>query len=170
MFEAGLFYFFALVTVVAGVSVITQRNPINSAISLVASFFGLAAIYAMMGAHFVAVIQLLVYAGAIMVLFIFVIMVLNVRDEGGIELFKIGRRGILGVSVGLLLGGGVLIAAGAVGGAELLAPGRAPADFGSIEAIGTALFDGRYLLPFEVISILLTVAVVGAVVLAKREL
>jgi NADH:ubiquinone oxidoreductase subunit 6 (subunit J) len=106
-----------------------------------------------------------------------VIMVLNVRDEAMIEVGNISGRGLAGVAVALLVGGGLLVAANAVGDAALLSPEQLQATaadpeiaFGTIEAVGMALFSGRFLLPFEVISVLLTVAVVGAVVLAKREI
>lgn len=168
MFEAALFYAFAALSVLAGASVITQRNAISSAVSLVASFFCLAAMYALLGAHFVAVIQVLVYAGAIMVLFIFVIMVLNVR-EASFTGWDLRPRALAGAGIGGLVGLSVLIVTSATRHAEYGAPGELSADFGTIEALGNALFS-KYLLPFEVVSALLTVAIVGAVVLAKKEL
>lgn len=168
MFEAALFYAFAALSVLAGVSVITHRNAISSAVSLVASFFCLAAMYALLGAHFVAVIQVLVYAGAIMVLFIFVIMVLNVR-ENAFHGWDLRPRALAGVGIGGLVGLTALIVTTATRHSELGAPGTLPADYGTIEALGRALFS-HYLLPFEVVSALLTVGIVGAVVLAKKEL
>ncbi|MCB9764415.1 MAG: NADH-quinone oxidoreductase subunit J [Alphaproteobacteria bacterium] len=169
MFEAVLFYTFAALAVISGVSVITRQNAISSAVSLVASFFCLAAMYALLGAHFVAVIQLLVYAGAIMVLFIFVIMVLNVR-EAALSAWELSPRGVAGAAVGGLVGLSVIVALSASRDMALLGPDALPESFGTIEGLGLLLFSGQFLLPFEVVSGLLTVAVVGAVVLAKKEL
>lgn len=169
MFEAVLFYTFSILAVLAGLAVITRDNAISSAVALVVSFFCLAAVYAVLGAHFVAVIQVLVYAGAIMVLFIFVIMVLNVRDASKVP-WEITPRRVLGFGIGGLVGTVTLVGLGGAMGEGLLSPEAAGADFGTIEQLGLAIFAGKYLLPFEVVSALLTVAVVGAVVLAKKEL
>lgn len=165
MTEAVLFYLFSIVAIVAGLGVVLARNPITSALSLVACFFFLAADYVLLEAHFVAVIQILVYAGAIMVLFVFVIMLLNLRHGGG-GLGEITRRGVVGVGVAGLLGIGLLTAVG-----TLVHPPAAtlPEGFGTIRGLGMALFGGNYLLPFETVSVLLTVAMIGAVVLAKKE-
>jgi len=170
MFEAALFYTFSSLAIVAGVLVVTLRNPISSAIALVASFFCLAAICAILGAHFVAVIQVLGYAGAIMVLFIFVIMLLNLRDEVAVSWGDFSPRVVFGFVVAALLGGGLVIAAAAVGETGMIAAADASPDYGTIKAVGRAIFSGRFLLPFEAVSALLTVGVVGAVVLSKRDL
>lgn len=169
MFEALLFYTFSALAVFAGAMVITRRNAASSAIALVASFFCLASMYAMLGAHFVAVIQILVYAGAIMVLFIFVIMVLNLREDNDPG-WNLSPRAVLGAGVGGLVGLTVFVGASAARSATFLPADKLDPGFGTIEQIGYTLFSGRYLLPFEVVSALLTVAVVGAVVLAKKEL
>ena len=168
MFEAVLFYLFALLALGAGVNVVTRRNPIASAVSLVVTFFALAAIYALLGAHFVAVIQILVYAGAIMVLFLFVIMLLNVRVASVMMLGDVTPRQVVGLFAAGLLGGALVLTGTLVG--HVAFPDHLDPTFGTIEQIGLALFGGRYLLPFELVSVLLTVAVVGAVVLAKKEL
>jgi NADH-quinone oxidoreductase subunit J len=180
MLESVLFYLFAFLTVAAGVVVVIRRSPFESALALVASFFFLAALYAMLGAHFVAAVQLLVYAGAIMVLFIFVIMVLNLTGDEGRRPWRITAGMVAGVASALLLAVTVLWAfarspalpappGDAALGAIAASPGGTVA-FGTIEAVGAELFGGRFLLPFEVASMLLTVAVVGAVVLAKKDL
>ncbi len=170
MLEAVIFYVFALAAVVLGIIVVTRRNPIASAIALVGTFFFLAGMYAMLDAHFVAVIQLLVYAGAIMVLFIFVMMLLNLREMGEGMVADIAgatTRGILGLSAVGLVGIGIYVGLQGVAGRKL---GVAAEGTGTIEAVGRALFGGSYLLPFEIASALLTVAMIGAVVIAKREI
>lgn len=170
MTSAVLFYLFSILAIVAGLSVVTQQNAIGSALSLVVCFFGLAADYVLLDAHFVAVIQVLVYAGAIMVLFIFVIMLLNLRHDGAPAFPELSGRAIAGVAVAGLLGVGFLAMLDhAVHSGVAEAHG---ADFGTIASIGTALFQSGspFLLPFEAVSLLLTVAMVGAVVLAKKEI
>ncbi len=167
MLQAVIFYLLAIATVIAGAAVITRRNPIGAAVSLVVSFFFLAAMYVLLDAHFVAVTQVLVYAGAIMVLFIFVIMLLNLRGEDPSALPDIGARALVGLAVAGFVGMGLVISMEAL---RLVDMGPVPTDFGTIEQVGTIIFDGTYLLPFEVASVLLTVAMVGAVVLAKREI
>ena len=162
-----LFHLFALIAVVSGVLVVTRRNAISSAIALVVCFFFLSGMYVMLDAHFVAVIQVLVYAGAIMVLFIFVIMVLNLRTGAAKNLPDIGTRAVAGLAVAGLVGTGLLVALEAVVHTEI---GPAPEGFGTIQSVGMALFDGKYLIPFEYASALLTVAMVGAVVLGKRKI
>ncbi|MSQ01827.1 MAG: NADH-quinone oxidoreductase subunit J [Myxococcales bacterium] len=166
MTEAVLFYLFSFLAVIAGLSVVIQRSPIASALSLVVCFFALAADYVMLDAHFVAVVQVLVYAGAIMVLFIFVIMLLNIREPGPTPLGLISGRGLLGIGVAALLGVGLI--AGLDGLVHTPAP-HLPDGYGTIHNIGEQLFGDRYLLPFEAVSLLLTVGMIGAVVLAKRE-
>lgn len=172
MFEAVLFYLFSLIAIVSGVGVVTMRNPIASALSLVVCFFFLAADYVLMDAHFVAVIQILVYAGAIMVLFIFVIMLLNLREGDHLAFNDIGTRAVVGMLVSGLMAIGLFVALGTV---PVEAPALIDTDpnavgYGTIAYIGRALFEGPFLLPFETVSALLTVAVVGAVVLAKKEI
>ena len=168
MTEAVLFYLFSLVAIVAGISVVTAKNPIASALSLVVCFFFLAGNYVLLDAHFVAVIQILVYAGAIMVLFIFVIMLLNLRDEAPAPLLEVSRRGLVGMLVAGVLGTGLIAALDTMPAVKPMA--EVPADYGTVASVGVAIFSGDYLLPFEVVSVLLTVALVGAVVLAKREI
>jgi len=165
---AVLFYFFSLLAVLAGFVVVSTRNPITSAVALVACFFGLAADYVLLDAHFVAVIQILVYAGAIMVLFIFVIMLLNLRGDGA-PILDLSRRALFGVATAGLIGVGLVAG---LESARRNFETTVPKDFGTIEHVGKALFasSSPWLLPFEVVSVLLTVAVIGAVVLAKREI
>ena len=171
MTEAVFFYLFSIFAIVSGIAVVTARSPIASALSLVVCFFFLAADYVLLDADFVAIIQLLVYAGAIMVLVIFVIMLLNLRHGEVIPLLEISRRGLVGILVAGVLGSGLVTALSAVGDLAMPAvdkTGEYP--YGSIASVGVSIFSGNYLLPFEVVSALLTVALVGAVVLAKREI
>ncbi len=167
MLLAVTFYLFALLAVLSGFVVVTRRNPIASAVALVVCFFFLAGLYVMMEAHFVAIIQVLVYAGAIMVLFIFVIMLLNLRGDGMRSLPDLGTRALAGLGVAGITGMGLLLALDALRGTESQ---PAAEGFGTIEQVGRAMFGGAYLLPFEVASALLTVAMVGAVVLGKRKI
>lgn len=163
--------FFALVTIVAIVSalmVVTCKNPINSALSLVLTFFCLAIYYVMLNAPFMAAIQIIVYAGAIMVLIIFTIMLLNIRvDANKKSSHQIALGSVIGIATLLL--SGLFLARGKVSQPV----GEITSDLinrvGHTELIGNAIFTD-FLLPFEVTSILLLVAIIGAVILAKRKL
>lgn len=164
MVQELLFYIFATLTVISGVSVISARNSITSALSLIATLGAVAALFALLDAHFIATIQILVYAGAIMVLFVFVIMLLNLEPEAvqGLRLTP-GKA----LAAGVAAAGTVLLLWKFVG-----VKGAFPAigeDYGTMEAVAEALFI-QYLIPFEAVSLLLTAAVVGAVVIGKREL
>jgi NADH-quinone oxidoreductase subunit J len=158
--EAFLFWVFAIVSVVCGVMVVFHRNPMTSAIYLVITMLCLAGLYVLLSGAFVAVIQVLVYAGAVMVLMLFVIMMLNLREETLQREGSLLAWGLAGV-IGLLL----------VVRLARLFPNPAvsprPEGFGTIEAVGRKLFD-PYLLPFELTSVLLLIAIIGAVILAKR--
>jgi NADH-quinone oxidoreductase subunit J len=143
-----------------------SRNPVASAMSLVLHFFSLAGLYLTLQAQFVAVIQILVYAGAIMVLVVFVIMLLNVgREETMKE--KSGWRTPIAAAIAVMLAfqlGKTFF--GDITGKQSLPENAAM--MGTTETLGSALF-GQYLFPFEAISLLLLVAVVGAIILAKRN-
>lgn len=162
---AVLFYILAAVAVAAALSVILQRAPVYSALSLIVVLCALAVVYLLLGAEFMAVIQVIVYAGAIMVLFVFVIMLLNAGRETASNRSRLARW--LGVPlvaaflVELLTVISRQFPAGAASPAPALDAGPA--------AIGHLLFR-NYVLPFEVTSILILVAILGAVVLAKKEL
>jgi NADH-quinone oxidoreductase subunit J len=163
--------FFGLVTIVAIISalmVVTCKNPINSALSLVLTFFCLATYYAMLNAPFMAAIQIIVYAGAIMVLIIFTIMLLNIRVDAN---KKSSHQLALGSVIGIAT---LLLAILFLGRGKVSSPvGTITSDMinqvGHTELIGKIMFTD-FLLPFEVTSILLLVAIVGAVILAKRKL
>ena len=163
--DALLFMIFATIAVVCGINLVVQTHPISSALSLVGVMGALAALYLLLGGEFIAAAQLVVYAGAIMVLFIFVIMLLNAGTEAR------GRRSwaqYAGVPMLLLLMGMI---------ARLITR-RMPASenvvFGEFTKggpldIGRALFT-TYLLPFEVTSALILIAILGAIVLARKEI
>src|SRR5210317_2233033 len=165
--EILLFYSVALVAVLSGYLVIRCQSPVNSALGLVNTFFCLAIFYVMLHAPFMAAIQIMVYAGAIMVLILFVIMLLNL----GAEARQRYTKGIVWSSIASLL---VLfnviffIKRGRVTGAEGDVTPFIVESVGHTELIGKAMFT-EFLLPFEIASILLLVAIVGAVVLAKKE-
>lgn len=160
-----LFIVFGLICVAGAINLLVQRHPISSALSLVVVMASLALIYLLLGAEFVAAIQVIVYAGAIMVLFVFVIMLLN----AGAEERTRGSRMALLVGVP-----GVIILAGTVGWMLVSGSGRlgtvsiASDNFGETHLIAKLLFK-NFLLPFEITSVLILIAIMGAVVLGKRE-
>ncbi|WP_180541603.1 NADH-quinone oxidoreductase subunit J [Nevskia soli] len=160
------FLLFATVAVGCGISVVMQTHPISSALSLVGVMGSLAVLYLLLGAEFIAMAQIIVYAGAIMVLFIFVIMLLNAGAEQ-----RAGRSlmvKVLGAPV--LIGfGGILIYFFAVNFGDATPVHFGAFQGGSARAIGRALFE-NYLLPFEVTSVLILIAIIGAVVLAQKEM
>jgi len=164
--QLALFYFFAAVAVGSALAmVLNLRNTVASAMSLVITMVSLAAVYVLMDAFLVGALQIMVYGGAIVVLFVFVVMLLNLRQDD----FPPPRQRFV-KALGTLL---VLFALGklvaAVPGALPEAVARLPEGFGGYRDVGTALFT-RFLLPFEATSLLLLAALVGAVVLAKRRL
>jgi NADH-quinone oxidoreductase subunit J len=161
--DAVVFWILALMIVGFAILTITRKNPVTAVMSLVATFFGLAAMYATLLAHFLAVIQVLVYAGAIMVLFIFVVMILN-REEVTPLSFRPLR--VLGVLAGVYL----FVKFIDVAAIEVprMAPAAPSETFGTVAAVGDLLFR-EFLYPFEAISILLLVAIVGGVVISRSH-
>jgi NADH-quinone oxidoreductase subunit J len=171
-FELPLFYVFAAVTVVASMLVIGQRSPVYSVMLLIASFAALAGLYVLLDAPFVAVIQIIIYAGAILVLFLFVVMLLNAPTETKSPFARLAagpRR------AGALLG--VVLAVELVWAVWRVASLREPVGAAAVlpaEAIEPVRWIGQvlytdYALAFEVTSLLILVAMVGAVVLAKKH-
>jgi NADH-quinone oxidoreductase subunit J len=157
-----LFLVFALVALAGAVNLLAQSHPINSALSLIAVMAALAGEYLLLGAEFLAAVQVIVYAGAIMVLFVFVIMLLN----AGVEERTKGSRvaivfGIPGVLLGSILLAWVVLRHS---GTEEVAVGALP---GAPTTIGRLLFH-EFLLPFEITSVLILIAIMGAVVLASK--
>ena len=167
MFEQILFFFFAVVAITAGVGMIASRNPVASALWLVLNLLCIAALYITLNAQFIGVIQVLVYAGAIMVLFLFVIMLLNLSALPGLRNidWKLTTAFLLAMAVLAQL---VYVVASALDVLPELPSAEATAETGSAYLIGRELLT-RYALPLEVIGILLLVATIGAVMLAKRR-
>jgi NADH-quinone oxidoreductase subunit J len=161
-----LFLIFAIIAVVCGLNLVMQKHPISSALSLIGVMGSLAVLYLLLGAEFLAAAQLIVYAGAIMVLFVFVIMLLNAGAE------KPSNKGWFAQIAGLPM---ILAFIGVMGFLikGVMPPLRA-VQFGSFVG-GTALQLGRvlfteYLLPFELTSVLILIAIMGAVLLARKEI
>ncbi len=167
MLEEIFFYVLGTVAIASAILTVTRRNPVVSAMYLILNFLCLAGLYLTLNAQFIAIIQILVYAGAIMVLFLFVIMLLNLGDERklseGISLRKIVGAGMAFALLMELIY--IIMTAGA--GLPEKNVERAIA-IGTVEEIGRQLFT-TFLFPFEVTSLLLTAAIVGAVVLAKKK-
>jgi NADH-quinone oxidoreductase subunit J len=162
--DAILFYVFAGVAVLSALVVVGQKNPLYSAFALIVTLCSVAAIFGLLGSPFIAVLQVIVYAGAIMVLFLFVLMLLNVRREedrprpGGRALAAIA---LAAVALLVAQAGFVLVRA---------APGNAPPFDASTRKMAEVLFSAHFLYAFEATSILILAALVGAVALAKKEL
>jgi NADH-quinone oxidoreductase subunit J len=156
-----LFYIFAALTVICGAMVIVNRNPVNSAMFLVLSIASMAGLFVLLHAFFLAAVQVLVYAGAVMVLFLFVIMLLDLRVE---ERRKINLFGLVTGAASVAVMAGVFWHA--LRGTVFLTP-DAPAE-GETYLLGKMLF-ASYALPFEILSLLLLVAMIGVILLSKKE-
>jgi len=161
----------AIAVLVGAVGVVTSRNPVHAALMLVMTLFGIAVLFVAQQAHFLAVVQVIVYAGAIVVLFLFVIMLLGVDQAENLETEPLAGQRPAAVIIGILallelfllartqwLAGQPSVVGPATGGQEA-----------NIDRLAKALFT-KYLLPFEATSVLLVIAVIGAVVLARRPL
>ena len=162
---AALFYFIACLTIISALFVVLNRNPVYSAVMLVFCFFSLAALYVLLEAYFVAVLEIIVYAGAIMVLFLFVIMLINVGKEITATSIIVKAKVLPFVLVVLFSLNIILLI---LWRNEGLHQSNTISSVGSITAIGQALFT-KYLLPFEIASLLLLVALIGTVYLAKKR-
>ncbi len=166
--ELLMFYIFGFGAVVSALLMVTNKRPVRAAMSLVATMSFLAGLYVLLDAHLIAVLQLIVYAGAIMVLFLFVIMLLNIEEKEGL----LGVNTILLQFMGMLVVGLLFVSMVSLfkgEGSLLSSTVEIAADFGTTKAVGMKLFT-EYLLPFEIASVLLLAAIVGAVILAKRRI
>ena len=165
MAEVVFFYLFAGLMLAAALAVVFGRQPIHSVLSLLAAMFCLAALFVMLGAYFVAALQVLLYAGAVLVLFVFVIMLLRLDKDSLARLGPFTHRG-LGTLVGSLLG--IQLIALLLRAVPAVRMSEAPMPIGTVAQIGRALFS-TYLLPFELISFIILAAIVAAVTLAKQH-
>jgi len=166
------FYLFGLLAIASSIAFVTRKSPVSAALWLVSTMFCLAALYVMLEAHFIGVIQVLVYAGAIMVVFLFVVMLLNLGEASAIA----DTRGKWGRLAAGLLGLALLAQVMALTGKRLPEPftpgggydSLAVRDQGAVGSVAQPLFN-EYLLAFELTSILLLVAIIGAVVIGRRR-
>ena len=163
-----LFWIFALMMLIFGASVVVNRNPVASALSLVVSFLGLAALFVSLDAFFIGVIQVLVYAGAVMVLFLFIIMLLDLKAEQRrkLNLAAIAGGGV--VTVGFVAQLWLVLQRFPLGRQEFR-PLRTSPPIDDVREVGMTLFS-THNLPFQVVAVLILVATIGVVILSKREL
>ena len=161
-----LFWIFALMTLIFGAGVVINRNPVASALSLVVSFLGLAALFMSLDAFFVGIIQVLVYAGAVMVLFLFIIMLLNLQTEERRRINGLAAAGGIGVALILLVQ--ICFVIGHFQTARQTFPPLARSTTDDVWNIGALLFS-NYNLPFQIIGVLVLVATIGVVLLSKRQ-
>jgi NADH-quinone oxidoreductase subunit J len=170
LMDTIFFYIFALLTLGGGLLTITRRNAVHSALSLIVSLMGVAGLYLMQQAEFLFVVQIVLYVGGIMLLFLFVIMLVNLdqsakqRQFNGQWLIGLGAVAAVGAEIAWFIYRGQSGLQVSQGANPTYAPGM-----GNTEALADVLFQ-QYLLPFEIASILLLVAVVGAVVMAKKRI
>jgi len=164
--EQAFFFYFAIVIAAAAVFVVAVRNPIYSALSLLIMFFHVAGLYVTLHAEFLAAVQIIVYAGAILVLYLFVVMLLNLRHDD-----RYHRQWPMAAAVGVTLVIEAIVLTAMKGWTSpLVAAGTETTvgGAGNAEAIGDVLYS-TYLFPFEVASLILLVAMIGAIILAKKD-
>jgi NADH-quinone oxidoreductase subunit J len=161
--ELILFLAFGALSIIGAISLVALREPIHSALALILVMVSLAVLYLLLGAEFIAAVQIIVYAGAIMVLFVFVIMLLNAREEERTNVSRLARY--VGMPLGILLT--LQLAYWIARGAEGHDAAQT-ATAASTRALSTLLFR-VFVLPFELTSILILIAILGAIVLAKKE-
>lgn len=160
----NLFYFLSFLGVLCALLVVFSKNPIHSVLYLILTFFTIAGHYVLLNAQFLAVVHLIVYAGAIMVLFLYVIMLLNLNHET-----EPHKNNVLKIAASICGGLLLIVLIGSLKGTEMVTQHTAVAgELGFVKSLGHVLF-GEFLLPFEVSSILLLAAMVGAVMLGKPE-
>jgi NADH-quinone oxidoreductase subunit J len=161
------FWIFSALMLIFGAAVIVNRNPVASALSLVVSFLGLAALFMTLDAFFIGIIQVLVYTGAVMVLFLFIIMLLDLRAEKRRKINLVAFAGGAGVAV--IFFGQLYLVIGQLRAAALPFPALPAQRVDDVRSVGLLLF-GNYNLPFQIIAVLVLVATIGVIVLSKREL
>jgi NADH-quinone oxidoreductase subunit J len=161
-----LFWIFAVLTVIFGAAVVLNRNPVASALCLVVSFLGLAALFVSLDAFFVGIIQVLVYAGAVMVLFLFIVMLLDIRAEERRRISWLAATGGIGVAVTLLVQ--ICVVIGHFQPARRIFPPLERSTKDDVWNIGRLLFN-NYNLAFQIVGVLVLVATIGVVLLSRRE-
>ncbi len=166
LFQWIVFAVSAVLSLLGALMMVTRRNPIHSALWLIVTFFSLAALYVMLNAHFIAVAQVIVYAGAIMMLIIFVIMLIHLETEF-VQKRKLSGPKTIGAFITVILFLEILGAVLSLGGKQASAGASGASFSGSVTEVGNFLY-GKYLFPFEIASILLLIGIVGAVALARR--
>lgn len=160
----NLFYFLSFLAVLSALMVVFSKNPVHSVLYLIITFFTIAGHYVLLNAQFLAVVHVIVYAGAIMVLFLYVIMLLNLNRES-----EPHKSTVLKVAATICAGLLLVVLVGSLKGTEQIVMPRGTAtDIGFVENLGKVMFND-FLLPFEITSILLLAAMVGAVMLGKSE-
>lgn len=170
MADVILFYSFAFMTLVGAVSTITRRSAVHSALSLIVSLLGVAGLYLLQSAEFLFAVQIVLYVGGIMVLFLFVIMLVNLDEASRQRQFN--RQWLIGLVTVALVGLQLAWFFRRAGASLKALPGQAPAavsTLGNTEQLADVLFS-EYLLPFEMASVLLLVAIVGSVMMAKKKI
>jgi len=167
-FEQAIFYIFGSVMLFSAFMVVTSRNPVKSALFLVLTFFSAAAIWLMLEAEFLAISLVLVYVGAVMVLFLFVVMMLDINvaklRAGFGEYLPIGAF----VAIVMILEMAIVLSNKALGPGKMPAPVRAAAEFSNTRALGQVLYS-QYIYPFEIAALVLLVAIVAAIALTMRK-
>jgi NADH-quinone oxidoreductase subunit J len=168
MFEQIVFFFLAAVAVSSAVLMLLQRNPVNSALCLVLNFFALGGLYLTLRAQFIAMVHIIVYAGAIMVLVLFVIMLLNLGDGRRLR-ETLSFKTYIGIGSSVALFAELFYILGVRGRMPLMPLSADAQKIGTVEFLGKVLYT-TYLFPFEITSLLLLAAIVGAVMLAKKKI
>ena len=167
-FEKFLFYLFAAILIFAAVRVITIRNPVHAALFLVLAFFTSAALWLLLEAEFLAITLVLVYVGAVMVLFLFVVMMLDINvaemRSGFVKYLPVGLLVAVAMAVELVL----IVGSKFFGTAEFPAPARHPAEFSNTEELGSVLYT-VFMYPFEIAAVILLVAIIAAIGLTMRK-
>ena len=167
--ELLIFYPIAGLCVALACGVIFNTSPVGSAMCLIGMMLGLAGIFVLLQAHFMAILQIIIYAGAIMVLFMFVIMLLNLKQAASSDWVARDKNRFISILTGVLAVGILYKIIDITFLADLNSPAELPDTFGTVATIGESLFTD-FVLPFEVASLLLLAAMIGAVVLAKPKL
>jgi NADH-quinone oxidoreductase subunit J len=169
LFKWAVFLVASILSLFCAIMMVTRRNPIHSALWLIGAFFSVAVIYLTLGAQFIAVAQLIVYAGAIMMLIVFVIMLIHLESEM-IEKGRFSGGKIIGsfITVILFLEIAAALLSFKASGVKAVSSAAGSEQIGTVASVGTFLY-GKYLFPFEIASILLLIGIIGAVVLARRR-